>query len=119
MVSDITKQTLATVAHHLEAVMSGDIDAVLSDYSEESICFTPEGPVRGLQQIRSGFEAMVSNMPPGMTDAMEMIQQDAEGEVAYLFWKAEPFVSLGTDTFIVRNGKIVVQTYAMSMPSNS
>ena len=27
-------------------------------------------------------------------------------------WKAEPFVPIATDTFLIRRGKIVVQTYA-------
>ena len=119
MVSDATKQTEATVAHHLEAVMNGDIDAILSDYAEESINFTPEGPVRGLQQLRSFIEAFLGNMPPEMVKAFKIVRQEAEGEVAYILWKAEPFALLGTDTFIIRNGKIIVQTFAAYMPSST
>lgn len=119
MVSDATKQTEATVAHHLEAMMSGDIDAVLSDYAEESILYTPNGPVRGLQELRSEFEAFLGSLPPGMVEALEIVKKDAEGEVAYILWKAEPFAPLGTDTFIVRDGKIVVQTFAAYMPSST
>ena len=119
MVSDATKQTQTTVAHHLEAVMSGDLDVILSDYTEESILFTPEGPVHGLRQLRSFMEAFISNMPPGMVEAWEMVRQDAEGEVEYVLWKAGPFVPLGTDTFIVRDGKIITQTFAAYMPPSA
>ena len=119
MFSDATKQTEATLAHHSEAMMSGDIDAILSDYTEESILFTPNGPARGLQQIRSRFEAILGFLPPGMQDALEIVRQSVEGEVAYLLWKAEPFAPLGTDTFIVRNGKIITQTFAAYMPSSA
>ncbi len=119
MVSDATKQTQTTIAHHLEAVMSGDLDVIMSDYTEESILFTPEGPVRGLRQLRSFMEAFISNMPPGMVEAWEMVRQDAEGEVEYILWKAGPFVPLGTDTFIVRDGKIITQTFAAYMPPSA
>lgn len=35
-----------------------------------------------------------------------------DSAMAYLVYKVEPFVLLGTDTWIVQNGKIVYQTYA-------
>ena len=38
-----------------------------------------------------------------------------EGDVAYIAWSAETptmRVPIGTDTFVVRNGKILVQTFA-------
>jgi hypothetical protein len=47
--------------------------------------------------------------------SFEMLRQDVDGEVAYIVWKAETAANrfeLGTDTFVVRNGKIVIQTFA-------
>lgn len=38
---------------------------------------------------------------------------DVEGEVAYIFWPAPPLCALATDTFVVHNGKIIVQTFAV------
>jgi hypothetical protein len=38
-----------------------------------------------------------------------------DGEVAYIVWKAEPGVQLATDTFFVRDRKIMVQTFAASL----
>jgi len=38
-----------------------------------------------------------------------------DGEIAYIVWKAEPGVQLATDTFIVRDRKIMVQTFAASL----
>ena len=118
MVADATKQTEATLAHHTEAMNSGDIDAIMSDYTEESILFTPNGTVRGLQQIRSVFEAILG-LPPEMLNALEIVRQSVEGEVAYLLLKAEPFAPLATDTFIVRNSKIIAHTFAAYMPSSA
>ena len=40
MTTDVTQQTQATLAHHLQALGEG-IDAILNDYTEDSILFSP------------------------------------------------------------------------------
>jgi hypothetical protein len=42
-----------------------------------------------------------------------------DGKIAYITWSAGADIPLGTDTFVVDNGKIVSQTFAMcsSQPS--
>jgi ketosteroid isomerase-like protein len=112
MSTEMTKQTEATLTHHLQAVTEGDMDAILSDYVEESILYTPDGPLRGLNQIRGFFVETLTNAPPGFMENFEMVRQDVEGELAYIVWKSASAVPLGTDTFIVRKGKIVMQTFA-------
>jgi hypothetical protein len=50
---------------------------------------------------------------PGMS--FEMLRQEVDGDTAYVLWRAETadnIFELGSDTFIVRNGKIVTQTFA-------
>ena len=45
----------------------------------------------------------------------KMLRQEVDGDTAYLVWTAETAdnrYELGTDTYIVRNGKIVTQTFA-------
>ena len=44
--------TEATLAHHLQAFGEG-LDALLSDYTEESVLFTPNGMVRGIDELRT------------------------------------------------------------------
>ena len=39
--AEISRQTEAALAHHSEAFGKADIDDVLSDYTEESMLFTP------------------------------------------------------------------------------
>jgi len=34
-------------------------------------------------------------------------------EVAYITWEANPWSPMGTDTFVVRDGKIRCQTFAV------
>lgn len=103
--------TEATLRHHLQAFTEG-LDAILSDYTEASVLFTPDGPVRGLVGLRNFFGGFLRDSPPELFDAFTLIRQDVEGEVAYITWKAEPYITMATDTFVVRNGKIMVQTFA-------
>jgi len=103
--------TEATLAHHLQAFAEG-IEAILSDYTEESILFTPNGVIRGLDELRTFFEGFIKNSPPELFEALKFLRQDIEGEVAYTIWKAEPYIKMATDTFVVREGKILVHTVA-------
>jgi hypothetical protein len=46
----------------------------------------------------------------------KMIRQEISGEVAFIVWSAESDkyrFPLATDTFVIRNGKIVTQTVVM------
>ena len=106
--------TQATLVHHLQALAEG-VDSILSDYTERSVLFTPDGPLRGLDEIRAFFTGFLASSPPGLIQAMALLREDIDGEVAYVLWHAEPFVPLATETFVVRGGKIVAQTLALLM----
>jgi hypothetical protein len=49
--------------------------------------------------------------------SMTLVRQDIHVDVAYIIWKAEPYIALATETFVVRNGKIVMQAFATLAPS--
>jgi hypothetical protein len=105
--------TEAILAHHLQSVSGKSMDGIMSDYTEESVLFTQTGPLVGLVEIRAFFERFLGDAPPELLAALQIVRQDIHHEVAYLIWKAEPFISLATDTFVVRDGKIAVQTFVM------
>jgi hypothetical protein len=76
---------------------------------------TPNGAVlRGLQQIAPFFQAFFAEFAkPGASFSMG--QRVIEGEIAYITWSAETadnVYELGTDTFVIRNGRIATQTFA-------
>jgi len=106
--------TEETLAHHQESLESGDLDAVMSDYANDSVVITPDGPLRGLSEIRQLFDKILNDMlPPGSEH--ELLSQEIVGEVAYTVWRGESEnfnILMGTDTFIIRGGKIVCQTFA-------
>jgi hypothetical protein len=66
-----------------------------------------------LDAIRELFVGMFEEFgKPGMS--FEMLQQDVEGDCAYIVWKAETadnVYEVGTDTFVVQGGKITYQSF--------
>ena len=48
--------------------------------------------------------------------SFELVRRDSNDQVAYLVWSAGDIAPLGTDTFVVQNGKIVTQTFAAYIP---
>ncbi|MCB0212104.1 MAG: methyltransferase domain-containing protein [Anaerolineae bacterium] len=106
-------QTEEVLNSHIYAFAQGDVEALLADYAEEAIFLTPEGLLRGKAQIRHLFEQLLADFPPGSD--VEIAQQIIDDEVAYVVWSGESErlkIPFATDTLLVRDGKIVIQTFA-------
>lgn len=109
-----TPTTQAIINHHLECFAALDLPGVVADYSADAVLIVPDGPLRGVPAITPFFQSMFAEFAkPGA--AFDLRQQVVEGDVAYIWWvasTADNTYELGTDTFLVRNGKIAVQTFA-------
>lgn len=120
MSSQASQQTEKTLHNHLQAAEHGDVDAIVADYAEDAVFFTPDGLLRGRDEIRALFEQLVADFPPGST--VEMKQQLIDDELAYLVWSGESeklSIPFATDTLIVRDGEIVQQTFAAQMEAKT
>jgi ketosteroid isomerase-like protein len=106
--------TQQILEHHLKAFGDGDLEGILEDYTEVSVLFTPDGLLRGPGEIRPLFEAFLAEFgKPGAS--FEMKKQIVDGETAFIVWSAETVdnvYELATDTFVIREGKIVTQSLA-------
>ena len=107
-----TAQTEAVLAHHLEMFTSKDLDGIMSDYTEDSVLIAQDQTCKGLAEIRSFYEAMFPMVTPEFLAAFKMVKQEISGDVAYIAWNVTGFFALGTDTLVVKDGKIAVQTFA-------
>lgn len=100
--------------HHLKCFDAGDLDGILADYAADAVLFLPSGPVKGLTAMRPVFQALLAEFAkPGVSFSMN--QKCIEGEYAYILWNAETpdnTYDAATDTFVVRDGKIVAQSFA-------
>lgn len=110
MVSRETVDTEATLKRHVDALMSGDIDSIMSNFTDESVVFMPDGKLEGLAEIRSDTVIFLKNNPP---ETIEVVRQDIAGEFVYLLWKSETSRILTAETYVIRNGKILAQTFAV------
>jgi ketosteroid isomerase-like protein len=115
-VAEITKKMASTkevLDNHLKCFGEGDLKGILSDYAPGAVLFTSAGPLRGADAMRPLFQALIAEFgKPGA--AFRMKQQSVEGDYAYILWAAETadnVYEVGTDTFVVRDGKIVAQSY--------
>ena len=99
--------------HHLKCFEEGDLEGILSDYAPGAVLFTSDGPLKGTDAIRPLFQALVAEFgKPGATFRMK--QQFIDGDYAYILWTAETadnVYEVATDTFVVREGKIVAQSF--------
>jgi hypothetical protein len=102
--------TQAVIQRHLAAIPAG-VDAILRDYTEESVVFTQQGTFIGLGPIRTFFEGILSSFPPDIFDVFAVTQLDTRGPFGYLVWKAGSYVPMATDTFVVKDDKIAAQTF--------
>jgi len=106
--------TKAVLDHHLTSFGAADVDEALADYTDESVMITPEGVVKGRDEIRGVLEGFFSGLFAPGTYSFAMDTLHVVDDVAYIVWHAscaDADITLGTDTFVVRDGKIAVQTY--------
>jgi len=108
------RSTKEVIDNHLGYFGERNIDGILSDYAPGAVLFTPEGPLRGVESIRGFFRAMLAEFgKPGATFKMKQLSVD--GDHGFILWAAETadnVYELGTDTFVVHDGKIQVQSFA-------
>lgn len=106
--------TRAVLDRHWDTFRNNDLEGVMADYDESSVLITPDRMYVGLDEIRENFVNAFTLFPTDST-IMTLQHSVVRDDLAYIIWSADsPVLNLeyGTDTFIVRNGKIVRQTYA-------
>jgi ketosteroid isomerase-like protein len=105
--------TMDVLENHLNCFGKGDLQGILSDYAPDAVMLTPDGTLRGANAMRPLFQAMIAEFAkPGATFSMK--QQVVHGDFAYILWTAETadnVYEMATDTFVVRDGKIVAQSF--------
>jgi ketosteroid isomerase-like protein len=97
-------------AHHAEVLIAGDLEGIVSDYADDAVFITPAGVLRGKDGVREGFTKLLADVPNAEWSVPTQI---FEGDVLFIEWSAKAAASRvedGIDTFVFRDGEIVVQT---------
>ena len=115
------KSPKEVLEHHQKALKQGDIDEVMSDYASGAVLFTKDAALKGSDAIRHMFETFLAEFAkPGTT--LNRKQQLVDGNYAYVVWTAETthnVYEMGTDTFVIREGKIVAQSFTAKVTPKS
>jgi hypothetical protein len=110
MEATTTRTPQEVFAHHGEVLVAGDLDGIVSDYTEDAIFITPSGILRGKDGVRQGFEKLLGDLPNAEWEIVTTLFED---DAMLLEWKArsqETKADDGIDTFMFRDGLIRVQT---------
>ena len=104
--------TQAVLTHHLESFGAADLEAIMSDYTDSSVLIVLGSEFTGIEEIKPIFVGLFAEFAkPGAT--FEMKHLVVNGDIAYIVWVAETadnIYELGTDTYVIEDGKIAVQT---------
>ena len=106
----MSAETDAVLGHHVQALMSCDLDEIMKDYCQDSVLFTANGVASGTEGIRAMFEELLKMFTPEKIANLKEVKQEANGDYVYVIWEMPPAVKTGCDTFHVRDGKIMMQS---------
>ncbi len=109
--------TETVVRNHLQAFLKQEgVESIVKDYDDDARFHTETRIYTGKQEIRGFFVGFIDALPAGGIARFELRSLQVEGNIAYITWSVGSAIPMGTDTFVVDNGKIVAQTFAMYAP---
>ena len=110
--------TEEVLARHWRDFKAGDVDSILADYAPDATVITPQATRKGVGQIGEAFKELFAGIMPPKTSTTKLEKEVVEGELAFILWSGSSDkynIPFATDTFLVRGGKIVRQTFAAVM----
>ncbi|MEX2234223.1 MAG: nuclear transport factor 2 family protein [Cyclobacteriaceae bacterium] len=108
------EKTKEILDHHWVAFQNNDLEETMKDYTEESVLITPNATYTGLEEIENNFVNAFKAFPKDST-TFTLDKSIVVKDVGYILWRSKTptfTLSYATDTFIIREGKIIRQTYA-------
>jgi ketosteroid isomerase-like protein len=108
--SDMARSPQEVFQHHAEVLIAGDLEGIVEDYADDAVFISPAGVLRGKDGVREAFTKLLADVPDADWSVPTQI---FEGDVLFIEWSAKSansFVEDGIDTFVFRDGEIVVQT---------
>ena len=112
---ELTLDEISTevVMKHLSSFLFNNLEAVMSDYTNESVLITQDAIFTGPEEIRVFFTGLIMHFPQQMSNLV-LDQLVANNDLVYIVWHAKTpslQVPIGSDTFIIKDSKIYQQTF--------
>lgn len=111
------KSTTQVIDQYMEGWETCDVDKVMGVFDETSVLICGAEVYRGLTAIREFFSSGMQEILPLGVEIND-IHQVIEDDVAFFVWSAKSpkcEISLGMDTFFVKNGVISRQTVYLAI----
>jgi hypothetical protein len=105
--------------HHATALLAGDIEDVVADYTEDAVFITPRGVRHGKDGVRQAFTELLAELPDAKWDVPTQI---FEKNVLFITWSAVSASQQaldGVDTFVFDDDGIRVQTVRYTLESTA
>jgi len=122
MSNELTHTTTDILNRQNLLFVKGDVDELMKDFSDQAVLFTPDGILEGVESIKNFYIHVTTNVLPPGSD-FNIVRQEVKGQIAYIVWSGESknyHFPLGTDTFFIKDGKIIAQTFAAKIePKNT
>jgi hypothetical protein len=101
--------------HHIQAWEARDLAAITSDYTENSVLILNNQTFRGKAAITSVFRQLFQIFGGGQN---LVDRPTIDGRTVYITWHFTPTgegTVFGSDSFVIENGKIQIQTIASEL----
>lgn len=113
--SALAQSTEGVWKHHIEAWEKRSVEAIASGYSDEAVLIVNNKIFQGPEQVKNVFSQLFAIFDNGKNriDTPVLL-----GRFIYITWHSTPSEGpefFGTDTFVVENGKIILQTIASEL----
>jgi ketosteroid isomerase-like protein len=92
------------VREHIRAVLAGEMEAIIDGYADDAVLLMGADPLVGKAAIRALFESIPEGGAPGVSVDQIVSRQD----YALVTYRGPGM--RGGDTFVVRDGKILMQS---------
>lgn len=110
------RSTAEVLDDHLKRRTAGDLEGDLEhNYSADVVLLCEHGPKHGRDAVRKSAGDLERQLPDA---SFEYLQKVVDQEYAVLFWRADSAESRaehGVDSFVIRDGRIVMQSVAYEL----
>jgi len=97
--------------HHINAWQARDLEGIVADYTPDAYVILNNDVYQGKAAIKGLFAKLFSTFDRATQHEIDPAL--VLGKLVYITWRAEidqRAIPMGTDTFVIENGKITYQT---------
>jgi len=95
--------------HHVAALATGNIEEIMADYHKKAVLILGGTVFEGEDAIRTFFEGVLAACGPTI-ELVAVPNPVVINQIAYWQWTWPEVIAYGTTTFVIRGGRIRVQT---------